>query len=92
MIVNLNCLCKVRLSEFGKVIWMSQIDSVSEDTKKTNPQVIESIKNAIDPYGFISLQLWVLMTVFGPYMYSTSSPFASQTIDLLGNPKFKVLS
>ena len=47
MIVNLNVMCKVKLSELGKMIWLSQIDQLPEETK-SDPMMIANIKNKID--------------------------------------------
>ena len=88
MIVNLNVMCKVKLNELGKVIWMSQVDSLPEDIKKNRPDIIASIKNAIKEDNTVETELWTVMTIFGPYMNPTSMPFETATIELNKNPKF----
>ena len=89
MIVNLNVMCKVELNDFGKVIWLSQIDDLSEEVKQNNPEIVESIKNKIDAHGCIELELWGIMNVFGRYISPVKSPFVSTTIELHKNPDFE---
>lgn len=87
MIVNLNTMCKVKLNELGKVIWLSQIDSLPEDVKN-NPEVVTNIKNRIDKEGCVELELWGVMNLFGPYLSPVKSPFVSTTIEINKNPNF----
>lgn len=88
MIVNLNTLCKVKLNELGKVIWMSQIDSLPEEIKTNQPEVIESIRKQIDSEGCVELELWGIMNVFGQYISPVQSPFEVNTIEIKKNPNF----
>ena len=87
MIVNLNTMCKVKLNELGKVIWMSQIDSLPEEMKN-NPEVVSNIKNKIDEDNCVELELWGIMNLFGPYISPVKSPFVSTTIEINKNPNF----
>ena len=89
MIVNLNTLCKVKLNELGKVIWLSQIDNLSEEVKNNKPEIAEAIRNKIDDEDCVELELWGIMNIFGPYMAPVNSPFARSTIDINKNPNFK---
>ena len=88
MIVNLNVMCKVRLNDVGKVIWLSQVDSLPEDIKSNRPDIIASIQNAIKEDSTLEAELWSIMNIFGPYMTPTSMPFDTTTIELNKNPKF----
>ena len=88
MIVNLNCLCKVQLNDLGKIIWLSQIDQLDEETRKANPQIEADIRNKIDEYDCLELELWGIMNVFGRYITPSSSPFRICTIELNKNPDF----
>lgn len=87
MIVNLNTFCKVQLNEFGKVVWLSQVDSLPEELKN-NPEIVASIQNKIDEDGCINLELWGIMNIFGPYISPDNSPFATSTIQINKNPNF----
>lgn len=87
MIVNLNTMCKVRLNDLGKVIWMSQIDSLPDDAKN-DLQIIETIKSKIDSDGCVELELWGIMNLFGQYLSPVKSPFDTMTIELNKNPNF----
>ena len=87
MIVNLNVMCKVKLSELCKMIWLSQIDQLPEETK-SDPMMIANIKNKIDADDCIELELWALMNVFGRYVSPVQSPFATSTITFDKNPNF----
>lgn len=88
MIVNLNVMCKVKLNELGKVIWLSQIDSLPEDVKQNQPEVVEQIRSKIDADGYIELELWGIMNVFGQYISPVQSPFEINTLELHKNPNF----
>ena len=88
MIVNLNVMCKVRLNDVGKVIWLSQVDSLPEEVKSSRPDIVASIQNAIKEDNTLETELWSIMNIFGPYMTPTSMPFDTTTIELNKNPKF----
>lgn len=88
MIVNLNVLCKVQLNDLGKQIWLSQIDSLPEEVKQNRPDIIAGIKGKIDGDSCIELELWAIMSCFGPYINQTTLPFTSTTIQLDKNPNF----
>lgn len=88
MIVNLNALCKVQLNDLGKQIWLSQIDALPDEIKKTRPDIIAGIKGKIDGDSCIELELWAIMSCFGPYISQTTLPFTSTTIQLDKNPNF----
>lgn len=88
MIVNLNVMCKVKLNELGKAIWLSQVDFLPEDIKKDRPDIVASIKNAIEDDNTVETELWSIMNIFGPYMNPTSMPFDTTTIELNKNPDF----
>lgn len=87
MIVNLNVKCKVKLNELGKVIWLSQIDSLPDDLKQ-DEELICRIKNQIDADGNIEMELWAIMSIFGPYINQHQSPFQTNVLNLEKSPKF----
>lgn len=87
MIINLNTLCKVKLSELGKAVWLAQIDALPEDAK-SNPEIIANIKNQIDSDDCIELELWAIMNVFGRYISPVNSPFRTTTLEINKNPNF----
>ena len=85
MIVNLNTVCKVQLNDIGKIIWLSQLDAIPEDTLNRD-QIIAHIENSIDEDNCVSADLWMIMNVFGQYISPTSMPFTRTTIELNKNP------
>lgn len=88
MIINLNTPTKVKLSEFGKVIWMSQIDSLPNNMKENQPELVQAIKNAVAADGTLELELWDIMRIFGQYISPANHPFATHTIEINRQPKF----
>lgn len=88
MIINLNATSKVKLSEFGKVIWMSQIDSLPEDVKNNHPEIIQAIKNQIQPDGTLETELWNIMYLFGRYISPENHPFMTHTVEINRQPNF----
>lgn len=88
MIVNLNVMTKVQLNELGKQIWLGQIQQLPEDIHQNQPQVIQAIKDRIDENNCIELELWALMSIFGPYISPVETPFTSTTIELKKNINF----
>lgn len=88
MIVNLNTLCKVQLNDFGKQVWLSQIEDIPEEVKLAHPEVETNIRNSIDSEGCVELELWAVMNLFGKYVSPIESPFRINTIDINKNPKF----
>lgn len=88
MIVNLNCLCKVQLNDFGKQIWLNQIEELPEELRKEHPEIVEAITAQIKPDDTITLELWSVMNVFGPYMSQLHNPFKGTSVELLKNPIF----
>ena len=89
MIVNLNTMCKVQLNETGKKIWLRQIEELPQEVIDTYPDVVETIKNKVDMNGFLEIELWSLMNLFGQFMSPVTCPFVSTTIELNKNPNFE---
>lgn len=85
---NFNALCKVKLNDFGKKVWLSQIELIDEEVKEKNPLIVEEIKNKIlcSPDGIIEMELWKFMNLFGSYMSPTRTPFAETHIDIRHKP------
>ena len=88
MIVNLNTMCKVRLNDLGKKIWLSQIDALPEEILKSQPQIADTIRDKIDKDDCVEIELWGLMNLFGPYITPVMHPFANLTIEINKNPNF----
>lgn len=88
MVVNLNVLCKVRLNDYGKQIWLAQINQLPEEVLQSQPEIADSIRNQIDENGCLELELWAIMNVFGPYISPVKSPFRVTTLELNKNPNF----
>lgn len=88
MIVNLNTMCKVKLNDLGKVIWVSQIDTLPENIVKERPDIVTAIKQAIKEDNTVETELWNIMRVFGPFLSEASMPFEFTTIEINKNPNF----
>lgn len=88
MIVNLNTMCKVKLNEQGKAIWMSQLDQIPEEILQMQPDIVEKLTNMIDENNYVESELWTIMNVFGPYISQVSMPFETSTIQIMKNPNF----
>lgn len=88
MIINLNTLCKVKLNEFGKNVWLSQIDEIPDEIKQSHPEVVETIKNKLDENGYVELELWAMMNLFGHFLSPVESPFEINTFEINKNPNF----
>ena len=88
MIVNLNVMTKVQLTAEGKQLWLAQIDQLPEEVKTTRPDIVETIKQRVDDNNILEIELWALMSIFGPYITPNSIPFTSTTIELNKNPNF----
>ena len=81
MIVNLNVMCKVKLNELGKVIWLSQVDSLPEDIKNDRLNIVASIQNAIKDDNTLETELWSIMNIFGPYITLSLCPLILQQLN-----------
>lgn len=88
MIVNLNVMTKVQLNELGKQIWLSEIDKLPPEVKENNPQIVSNMKQRLDEHNCLEIELWALMSIFGPYMSPVNMPFSTTTIELKRNPDF----
>ena len=88
MIVNLNILCKLQLNDYGKQVWLSQFECLPDDIKQSRPDILETLKSAIDDNGVVQTTLWEAMAIFGPFITMTNSPFASPTVQLMRNINF----
>lgn len=68
--INLNAKVRVQLTEHGKIIL--EMDEYASDKP--------------DADGFLEMQLWTLMRVFGPVMFlgNPNMPFENMNVELLG--------
>lgn len=83
MIINFNSICKVQLNDYGKKIWYSYAENSDYP-----PEVQATLKQKVDIDGWLELELWAIMSIFGPNLSQVSMPFARTTIELHPNPIF----
>lgn len=63
--INLNETVKVKLTQFGKDIYMHQYDEVANKypfLKISHPEI------KVDENGYTDFTLWQFMNLYGPYM------------------------
>lgn len=68
--INLNSIVKIKLSPAGKCIYRHQFDhfgGVSLGLKEPDPDAV------IDEEGFMKLQLWRLMEIYGQDIYTSNA-------------------
>jgi hypothetical protein len=63
--INLNCLIKVKLTDYGKDIFYHQYDELN---KKCGRTIIEPRFPDVDSEGYSQFQLWDFMHVYGKHM------------------------
>ena len=88
MIVNLNCLCKVHLTDVGKQIWLQQLEGIPEEFIQAMPDLPQQIKDAIKEDDTLELPLWQVMNLYGQFISDKSLPFKTTTIEINKNPDF----
>ena len=70
--ININEFVRVQLSEKGKHIFIHQYDYIFPDVEWQKLQESQTAK--IDKNGFVEMQLWELMNLFGSHMYMGCIP------------------
>lgn len=63
--LNLNCIIKVRLTDYGKDIFYHQYDELNRASGRT---IIKPRFPDVDSDGFSKFQLWDFMHVYGKHM------------------------
>lgn len=66
--LNLNCIIKVKLTDYGKDIFYHQYDELNRYIKKSCGNPIKPRFPDVDSEGFSKFQLWDFMHVYGEYM------------------------
>lgn len=70
--ININEFVRGQLSEKGKYIFIHQYDYIFPDVEWQKLQESQTAK--IDKNGFVEMQLWELMNLFGSHMYMGCTP------------------
>ena len=65
--ININDYVKVKLTDSGKDIFYHQYDRVNEQYGK---ELLKPYYPEEDSDGFVEIQLWQLMQIYGPYMFN----------------------
>ena len=61
--INLNDVIKVKLTDYGKEIWLHQYDDINLPDSCSTPAL------DVDDQGYTSMQLWCFMNLFGNHMH-----------------------
>lgn len=67
---NINDYVKVKLTEKGKRIYYHQFDDMNEVIQQINGNLIKPPELSYDDDGYVELQMWHLMEIFGRYLYN----------------------
>jgi hypothetical protein len=63
--LNLNCIIKVKLTDYGRDIFYHQYDELNKASGRT---IIKPRFPDVDSEGFSQFQLWDFMHVYGKHM------------------------
>ena len=66
--LNLNCIIKVKLTDYGKDIFYHQYDELNKASGRT---IIKPQFPDVDSEGFSQFQLWNFMNLYGKHMMLT---------------------
>ena len=66
--LNLNCIIKVKLTDYGKDIFYHQYDELNRHIKRNGGSPIRPRFPDVDSEGYSKFQLWDFMHVYGEYM------------------------
>lgn len=66
--LNLNCIIKVKLTDYGKDIFYHQYDELNKCIVKNNGALIKPRFPDVDSEGYSKFQLWDFMHVYGKHM------------------------
>lgn len=65
--LNLNCIVKVKLTDYGKDIFYHKYDEVNEGIAQRGWKPIEPHFPKVDDEGFSKFQLWDFINIYGDY-------------------------
>ena len=66
--LNLNCIIKVKLSDYGKEIFYHRYDDVNKFIVKNGGDPIKPSFPKVDDEGYTEFQLWQFMNLYGKHM------------------------
>lgn len=66
--LNLNCVIKVKLTDYGKDIFYHQYDELNKYVIKNSRNFIKPRFPDVDSEGYTKFQLWDFMHIYGKYM------------------------
>lgn len=67
---NVNNYVKVKLTEKGKYIYYHQFDDMNEEILKMDGKPLNPIELKYDDEGYVELQMWRFMEIFGKHLYN----------------------
>lgn len=67
---NINDYVKVKLTEKGQYIYYHQFDDMNEVIQQIDGSLISPPELKYDDDGYVELQMWHLMEIFGRYLYN----------------------
>ena len=82
---NINDYVKVRLTDKGKYIYYHQFDKINECIRKIGGNLLNPIELKYDDDGYVELQMWHLMEIFGEHLYNGCEVPFDTTIKLKVN-------
>ena len=65
--LNLNCIVKVKLTDYGKNIFYHKYDEVNDTIAQRGWKPIEPRFPKVDDEGFSKFQLWDFINIYGEY-------------------------
>ncbi len=65
---NINDYVKVKLTEKGKYIYYHQFDDINERIRKIGGNLLNPIELKYDDEGYVELQMWHFMEIFGKHL------------------------
>ena len=79
--LNLNCIIKVKLTDYGKDIFYHQYDELNKYIKQNSGSPIKPRFPDVDSDGYSKFQLWDFMHVYGKCMMLTA-PNVIEPLDI----------
>ena len=67
---NINNYVKVKLTEKGKYIYYHQFDDINECRQKIGCKPLNPLELKYDDEGYVEIQMWHLMEIFGEHLYN----------------------
>lgn len=72
--INVNHFVKIKLTDFGKEVYAHQNDELNKFIKSHGAPPLDPRKLDSDEEGYVRLQLWEFMNIFGDAMHMGSQP------------------